>query len=108
MAAARGRGLDVTSSHDVGRDGTKDPDQLRAATRDGRCIVTENHRHFVPLGAAFHDRGEDHTAVVLTPRWIRDRATAFADALVSVASRYPDGLPLNAFIWITVAPSDDR
>jgi hypothetical protein len=100
-AAGRARRLDITCSHELGRDGMTDESQLRAATQDGRCIVTENHRHFAPLAQQFFARGESHAAIILVPRSISTGPVGvFVDALEHVARRYPDGLPPNTVIWL--------
>ena len=100
-AAGRARRLDVTCLHELGRDGMTDESQLRAATQHGRCIVTENHRHFAPLAQQFLGRGESHTAIVLVPRSISTGPVgAFVEALERVTHEYPKGLPLNTVIWL--------
>jgi hypothetical protein len=101
VAAARARGLDITCSHDAGRDRLTDEEQLLAATSEGRCIVTENHRHFAPLADAFLDRGETYTGIILVPPTLSNGPVrAFVEALAHLAEIYPDGLPPNTVLWL--------
>ncbi len=66
--AARRRGLDVVSSHEVGLDGKTDEEQLLAAAGDGRILVTENCKDFTPISQRFAEAGMPHAgALCVTP-----------------------------------------
>ena len=54
---ARAQGLDVVSSHECGRDGLSDEEQLRLAAEKGRCFVARNRNHFIPLTVQFFEIG---------------------------------------------------
>lgn len=60
----RANGLDAISSHECGRDGLTDEDQLRLAAADGRCFVTRNYGCFAALTHTFFQMGWAHPGVV--------------------------------------------
>jgi hypothetical protein len=62
--AARRRGFDVVSSHEVGLDGKSDEEQLLAAANDGRILVTENCKDFTPISRRFAEAGLPHAGVL--------------------------------------------
>lgn len=67
--------------------------QLRYAAREGRCLVTRNVRHFVPLDKDAVRRQEPHAAIVLCPPTIRGfEVKKIADALARLARQFPKGL----------------
>ncbi len=75
---------------------------MRAATRAGQCIITENHQHFAPMAKRFVERGETFSAIILVPPSFRYRPIPqFVDALEAVARLYPDGLPPNSVLWLS-------
>jgi hypothetical protein len=101
-ALARDQGLDITSSHEAGYDGTTDNVQLSLATGEGRCISTENRREFARIAREDLSRGETHAPVLLVPKSLMNAPLPlFVDALVSVARLYPDGLPVGTLVWLT-------
>src|SRR5207248_4591248 len=66
-AAARARGVDATSSYECDRNGLSDEQQLRLAGEEGRCFVTRNARHFVPLTTRFLENRWPHAGLLLVP-----------------------------------------
>ena len=84
----RALGLDVLSSHEVGRDQLTDQEQLLLAARDGRCLVTKNREDFIQLTAQFFERGWPHAGVLIIPAtWPTSDFARLARALASYAER---------------------
>lgn len=99
---ARGLGIDVISSHEVGRDGLSDEEQLRLAAEEGRCFVTRNANHFVLMTVRFFERQWPHAGVLLVPRsFANDGFSGIAGALEAYARRRVAGLPSYAIDLLT-------
>jgi predicted nuclease of predicted toxin-antitoxin system len=89
----RKQGVDAVSALEVGNRQLSDPEQLRYATRAGRCLVTRNVRHFVPLAKEAIRRHEAHAGIILCQPSIRGFETAkIVAALLRLVQRYPRGL----------------
>ena len=89
----RGRGLDVTSAHQVGTTQLSDDQQLQHATHANRALVTRNVRDYVLLANTWIARGQNHQGIILIPASFRgDEYAAIADAVERVARANPDGL----------------
>lgn len=65
---ARARGLDVVSSHECGRDGLPDIEQLQLAGDENRTFVTRNRDDFIALTARFFEHHWLHAGLVIVPR----------------------------------------
>ncbi len=90
---ARGLGLDVTSSSELGRDSLPDPEQLALAAQDGRCFVTAD-RGFVPLTTHFAEQ-QPNAGVLIVPRSMpTDQFARIARALVTFAEQH-EGQPMD-------------
>ena len=86
----RAHGLDVVSSHECGRDGLSDEDQLRLAAAEGRCFVTRNYGCFAALTRSFLEKGSPHPGVVHVPRSVPNDAFAdIAAALLKYSREHP-------------------
>ena len=86
-------GLDVVSSHELGRNGLPDREQLRWAGAEGRCLVTINRDDFVALTVHFAEAGEPHAGVLIVPRSLPAHDFArIAHALLAYARRNPNRL----------------
>jgi len=64
--ALRARGYDAVSCHEAGRvnQGISDPAQLAYATDEGRTILTNNTRDYLPLDARWKRRGQVHAGII--------------------------------------------
>ena len=103
-AIARARGLDVISSHECGRNGLPDAEQLRLAVQDGRCFVTRNRDDFAALTTHFFEQGWPHRGVIIVGRSLPNHLHAvLAAALVSFASSQPDDLPDYTVVYLRPA-----
>ena len=93
--AARSAGLDALSSHEIGRDGLTDRDQMTWAGQRGRCVVTQNHPDFRSITEDFRQSGAAHAGIlfVRSGRITRHDTGAIVAALVAHAVRNPDGMP---------------
>lgn len=89
----RGLRLDIESVRDVGRLGWSDEDQLRAAARDGRVLVTYNRDDYITLTRRFfHDR-EPHAGVLIVPGTLPRRDPGrLARALVAWAREHGEAV----------------
>lgn len=91
--ALRRKGVDAVSAHEVGNLQCSDREQLAYAAREGRCLVTRNARHFVPLSREAIRRQQPHAGIVLCPPSFRgSEIQAIVAALIQVVKRYPEGL----------------
>lgn len=87
---ARGRRLDVTSVHELGRTGLEDEEQLRFAAREGRALVTRNRGDFLQLTLDFFATREPHAGLLIIPYSLPNRRPErIAAALADYADRYP-------------------
>jgi|SRR5580700_11187706 hypothetical protein len=101
---ARELGLDVTSSHEVGRDGSSDESQLALAAGEGRCMVTANGSapDFYKLTEEFQERGLPHAGVLILPSSLNgSEYAAIVDRLVRWHDMYPDGAPAFLVSFLT-------
>jgi hypothetical protein len=79
-------GLDIVSSHECGRDGLTDEEQLRQAAVDERIFVTRNYRDFVQLTRRFFADQWPHAGVLFLPRSLaNDDFAGIARALATFA-----------------------
>jgi hypothetical protein len=101
---ARRAGVDVISVHELRLEGVEDRNILMIAAQDGRCIVTDNYRHFAPLTLQFQEQGLPHGGVLLVPSWVgHDAFAPLARALVRFARDNPDGLQPYELRWLPLA-----
>jgi predicted nuclease of predicted toxin-antitoxin system len=109
-AIARELGLDVVSSHECGRDGLSDEEQLRLAAQDGRCLVTRNRDHFVRLTVRFFENQWPHVGILIVPRsLLNDDFAGIASALRAYARRLEEALPSYTIDFLAAARgTEDR
>lgn len=86
--------------------GVPDAIVLARAQADGRTVVTDNARDYVPLASAYESRGEPYRGVVYAPSSRFDRSEpGVAGALVRalddlLRSLPPEGEPFNRQRWL--------
>jgi hypothetical protein len=91
----------LAASDDPALAGLEDDELLRAATSDGRLVVTENARDFDRIVRAWSARGEHHHGVVFTsPRRFHRGSKAYPDALVVALAALLDDPPDTTRDWI--------
>ena len=91
--ALRRKGMDAVSAHEAGNIQFSDPEQLSYASREGRCLVTRNARHFLVLAKDAIRRQRPHAGILLcSPRFTGAEIRTLVDQLSLVAKRYPKGL----------------
>ena len=89
----RKMGLDAVSAPAVGNTQLSDPDQLRFAAQQGRCLVTRNARHVVLLAHAAIRHQDPHAGIALCSPSLRGfESGKIASALMRLARRFPDDL----------------
>jgi hypothetical protein len=92
--AARDRGLDVVSVHEIGRTGSRysDESQLRHAASEGRVMVTRNRDDFIRLTREFFRTGEPHCGLLVVPHTLPNtRPGRIAPALERWCGRISGG-----------------
>jgi predicted nuclease of predicted toxin-antitoxin system len=62
----RGRGYDVLTTQEAGKDTAGDDDQLAFATAENRAILTFNIRDFAPLHEAWQTAGHPHAGIIVS------------------------------------------
>jgi predicted nuclease of predicted toxin-antitoxin system len=62
----RGRGYDVLTTEEAGKDTATDEEQLAFATAEGRAILTFNIRDFAPLHEAWQAAGRAQAGVIVS------------------------------------------
>ncbi len=98
----RDQGHDVlAASDDPALCGLGDDELLRAATGEGRIVVTENARDFDRIVRSWSARGDHHSGVIFTsPRRFHRGSNAYPDNLVGVLTALLDD-PLDSTLdWI--------
>jgi hypothetical protein len=82
-----------------------DDDLLRAATRDGRAVVTENARDFDRITCAWVATGEHHAGVVFTsPRRYHRGSRAYPANLVAALETLMANPPVAQTDWVHWLP----
>ena len=104
VAAARLRALGrdvVAASDDPALAIAPDEDLLRAATGDGRALVTENARDFDRIVRAWVATGEHHAGVVFTsPRRYHRASMAYPANLVAALETLIANPPSASTDWV--------
>ncbi|HZU37097.1 MAG TPA: DUF5615 family PIN-like protein [Gemmataceae bacterium] len=62
----RGRGFDVLTTEEAGKDTASDEEQLAFASAQSRAILTFNIRDFAPLHDAWHAAQRTHTGIIVS------------------------------------------
>lgn len=62
----RGRGFDVLTTEEAGKDTAPDEEQLQFAAAEGRAILTFNIRDFAPLHDEWHAAGRAHGGIIVS------------------------------------------
>jgi hypothetical protein len=62
----RGRGSDVVTTKEAGKDPAPDEEQLTFATAEGRAILTFNIRDFAPLHEAWQAAGQSRAGIIVS------------------------------------------
>jgi hypothetical protein len=98
----RDHGHDVIAANtDPALAGLDDEDLLRAASRDGRCLVTENVRDFDRIVRAWVASDEHHEGVVFTsPRRFHRGAKSYPANLVRALPTLLEDPPESARDWV--------
>jgi hypothetical protein len=98
----RDEGRDVLAASDDPVLATLDDEELlRAATREGRVVVTENARDFDRIVRAWAARGEHHGGVVFTsPRRYQRGSKAYPESLVHARAALIDDPPDSSLDWV--------
>lgn len=91
----------VAAADDPALAGLDDEELLRAATREGRSVVTENVRDFNRIVRAWSAAGEHHEGVIFTsPRRVHRGAKAYPAKLVRALTALLDEPPESKRDWV--------
>ena len=100
-AIVRRRGVDMTGSHETGRNSWTDPRQLRQAGEEGRCVVKRNYSDFARFTREFEEQRLPHAGVVYVPKSLPSKQfSAIAAAIVRFNDERPDGVPPYSEWWL--------
>lgn len=101
----RGRGLDVGDTDERNWGRQSDESLLLLCQGEGRALVTNNARHFVPIAIRWADEGRAHSGLIFTSDKSLPRTREMADRFVSLQSelmaRHPsDDSFTNRVHWL--------
>src|SRR5437773_2235928 len=65
----RGRGFDVLTTEEAGKDTASDEEQLAFATADNRAMVTFNIRDFAPLHEQWQTASRVHAGIIVSQQF---------------------------------------
>ncbi|MBI4320040.1 MAG: DUF5615 family PIN-like protein [Chloroflexi bacterium] len=100
---ARSHSVDVVSCQESGRIGLSDEEQLGLAGAEGRCVVTGNARHFIPLTVEFFANQWPHAGVLIVPLPVpEDAFSAVARALADYDRAHPQGPSANGIDFLSL------
>jgi hypothetical protein len=103
-ATAQHRGVDITCSHETGRDSWTDARLLQQAGIEDRCVITRNYSDFARLSQEFEQQQLPHAGVVFVPRSLpSDDFGGLAAAIVRLDEQHPDGVPPYSTWWLSPA-----
>lgn len=89
----RSLGLDITSSHEQGMNGSSDAEQLGFAAGQERCLVTVDGPDFLIITTRFLERQLAHEGVLVLSRRLSPHAfAAVAHALRAYEEEHPGGV----------------
>lgn len=92
--ALRERDHDVVAAIEVGWHDLEDPALFERCVEDGRALLTNNARDFVPIVREWAAEGRPHLGLLLTDdsSWPRamERVGRYIDALDVLMSQHPD------------------
>lgn len=93
----RARGMDVVSVHERSELEGEDDDAevLRAASREQRVLISNDHKHLVPIVDRFAEAGEDHYGVLLTSDRSLPRTSEGIGLIVSSVVDYAEDRGIN-------------
>ncbi|MFQ6115426.1 MAG: DUF5615 family PIN-like protein [bacterium] len=94
----RQAGYDVTSSYEMGRNGSPDPDQLDYAASQGRAILSFNVRDFIQLDKEWKYQGKSHAGIIVSTR-INDLGLLFNRVKQHLDSVNP-AQQYNLLLWL--------
>ena len=103
--AALPLGSETAAKERADLSGLTDEDLLRAATADGRSIVTENVKDFAALHRSVLAAGHQHSGLVFThprrfPRSAGNHASVLADSLALFVDEHGSMLgDVQSFVW---------
>lgn len=104
-AGLRAVGCDAVTVSERQRNGIDDEPLLAFAASEGRALLTNNTRHFVPLASRWVASGRDHCGLVLTsdssmPRG-KNSIGLYVTTLHQVMAANPDARALtNQIRWL--------
>lgn len=100
-------GLDIVSCHELGLRRAHDDAQLAEATREDRCVVTNNRDDFLRWNDRVRERGGSHRGILITTGTVPvNNFYVVARALAYYHYIYPESFIPNLVDWLHEAPPD--
>ena len=98
---ARGLGVDIVHTEELGRKGSTDEEQMQFAAQEGRILLTRNCKDFRPFSTSFAERGLPHAGVLgISPNLAEMSPATIARALQRYDHERPDGMPAYMFDYL--------
>jgi predicted nuclease of predicted toxin-antitoxin system len=98
----RARGLDITSSVEIGRNGSDDESQLAYAASEDRCFVTADRKDFTRIGREWAAASRPHAGIVCLARPLqKQQGVRLAAELVKLNEQYPNGMPDYLVLYVS-------
>lgn len=89
----RKHGIACVSAHEKEMVQATDNEQLEAACREKRCLVTRNRNDFIQLTVQFFNSHLAHYGVLIVPHsFPGDKFSLIADALIRYAKKHSNGI----------------
>ena len=89
----RRTGVDAASAHEKGMLGVSDEEQLMAAAKEKRVLVTRNRDDFIRLTVGFFEDLKSHYGLTIIPHSIPgSNSSLLAKILSEHAQKHPEGL----------------
>ncbi len=95
--ALRQRGYDAVHVEDLDLKEVDDATVFAVAAREGRAVLTQNVRDFMPIAREYAERGEHHAGLIVTPQ--RTLRELLARALPLLSSRSAADVR-DAVLWL--------
>ncbi len=97
--------VEAISAHEQGMIGTSDEQQLLAAAKAGRAMVTRNRNDFIRLTVSFFEGLKPHHGSVIIPHYIPGHDFSLMARLLShLADEYPNGMTPYTIKFLSIGP----
>ncbi len=96
----RGRGYDVLTTEEAGKDTASDEEQLTFATVEGRAILTFNIRDFAPLHEEWSATGRPHAGIIVSQQLGSKQFGVLLHRMLRLLDRYTADEMVGTFVHL--------